>query len=327
MLDVSIIVPVYKVEKFLSRCLDSLLNQTIQSYEIICINDCSPDRCGDILQKYALKYPNIINVITNEQNLGLGLSRNKGIEASRGEYLMFVDSDDYVEPDYVESYLREMRDNPVDIIIGGYIREVGTKRRVHLLSKTVWSMVTYAIACAKMFRKDFLISNSLRFIDIKSGEDIYFSLSAFYHGASFRVIDYAGYYYVFNNASITGAMNYKKNYEDIMIELFSSFFKNHDLSKLSQKNIQIIEYAYIANMVNALVVFDHGCGIRRMKEKRDRVLKDLNYRFPNYRNNPYLGILKPKGQTLKIRLGVGIVHYLARLKLDGLFFYAISLVK
>lgn len=327
MIKVSIIVPIYNVEKFLCRCLDSLLNQTADSYEIICVNDCSPDGCAEILEKYTSDYPDQIRVISNKHNLGLGFSRNRGIEVARGEYLMFVDSDDYVKPDYVENYLVEMSRYPVDILVGGYIRQVDTKHQVHLLSQSVWSTVTYAIAWSKMFRKSFLEKNALRFIDIKSGEDIYFSLSSFYYDASFRVIEYAGYYYVFNETSITGSMNYEKNYEEIMISLFTRFCDEHDLSKVSKEKIQVIEYVYLANMVNALIVFAHGCGPKRMKDKYHKVVKDLNSRFPDFRKNPYIGILKPKGQTLKIRLGVGIVSYLSKLHLDKLFFYLVSLIK
>ena len=327
MIKVSIIVPVYNVEKYLSRCLDSLLHQTVDSYEIICVNDCSPDGSEDILKRYAEDFPGKIRVLRNERNMGLGLSRNKGIEAAQGEYLMFVDSDDYVKPNYVETYLNEMLKEPVDILVGGYIRQIGSKCHEHVLSQTVWSTVTYAIACAKMFRKQFFEEHNLRFIDIKSGEDIYFSLSAFYYGATFRVIKYAGYYYVFNEASITGSMNYEKNYEQIMIALFSRFCEEHDLSVIPQDKYRVIEYVYLANMINALIVFAHGCGVQRMKKKWELVFRDLENRFPDYRKNPYVGILKPKGQTIKIRLGVGGVYYLSKLHLDRQFFLLVSLIK
>ena len=93
----SVIVPVYNVEKFLPRCLDSLLRQGMEvgEYEIICVNDGSPDGCGKILADYERKYPDLINVIT-QKNGGLSAARNTGMLLARGEYLIFIDSDDYV---------------------------------------------------------------------------------------------------------------------------------------------------------------------------------------------------------------------------------------
>ena len=93
----SVSVPVYNVEKFLPRCLDSLLRQGMEvgEYEIICVNDGSPDGCGKILADYERKHPDLINVIT-QKNGGLSAARNTGMLRARGEYLVFIDSDDYV---------------------------------------------------------------------------------------------------------------------------------------------------------------------------------------------------------------------------------------
>lgn len=324
MCEVSIIVPVYNVEDFLARCLDSLVSQTFRSYEIICIDDASPDASNKILESYQQKYPNLIRVFHNKENLGLGLTRNVGLSQSRGKYILFVDSDDYVKQDYIESYHKEMESCSADIIVGGYIRKTQKGEKVHIMSQTIWSTVTYAIACAKMFKASFLKSNNLRFTDLKCGEDILFSLEAFYCNASFRVIDYAGYYYSYNQDSITGSMDYKKNHEQIMVNLFTHFLSTHDISLLSTQKKEIIEYVYLANMINALAVFNHGCGIRTMKRKYKFVIKDMKEKFPNYKKNSLVGITKPKGQTFKIRLGVGGFVLLSKVHLDRLLFYACS---
>ena len=95
------ILPVYNAEKHLRRCLDSLLAQTLRDIEIILINDCSTDQSGVICEEYAKKDARI-TVIHNDQNIRQGPSRNKGIELARGEYIGFVDSDDWIDPDYYE---------------------------------------------------------------------------------------------------------------------------------------------------------------------------------------------------------------------------------
>lgn len=117
----SIIVPCYKVEKYLPRCLDSLVNQTLDNIEIICINDGSPDRCIDILNDYKNKYPNKI-VVIDKENEGVWRGRFDAISIAKGEYIGFVDSDDYVEPDFAEKLYQTAVINNADISVCGFNR-------------------------------------------------------------------------------------------------------------------------------------------------------------------------------------------------------------
>ena len=323
---VSVIIPVYNVEKYLRRCLNSVLAQTYDDYEIICVNDKSPDNSDRILAQYVRKFPSKIKVYTNEENLGLGRTREKGLQHAEGEYVMFIDSDDYIRSDYIETYVSAMEKDSYDMVIGGYIRDVEGRKKVHHVSDSIWSVITYPVAWAKIFRKAFILDNNIEFSDIRCGEDIYFSLSLAYHNVRYKVIDYAGYYYYFNKKSITGSLDYSKNHEQFVAGIYSWFMKNHDISGLDKNTRYAIEYSYIANMVNALITYDHGAGIKLMKQKYEYVLRELERKFPNYRENPYIGILRPKGQTLKIRMGVGVTMLLNRVGLDRLMFYVIALV-
>ena len=85
---VSVIVPVYNVEKYLARCLDSLLNQTVDDYEIICVDDCGTDSSSEILLEYELKNPNKIQLVHNLHNIGLGPAREEGLKIAKGDYVM-----------------------------------------------------------------------------------------------------------------------------------------------------------------------------------------------------------------------------------------------
>lgn len=118
---VSIIVPVYKVEKYLKRSMDSLVNQTLQDIEIICINDGSPDNCLEILKEYKAKYPEKI-VIINKQNEGVWKGRYDGIKIATGEYIGFTDSDDYVALDYAEKLYNSAKKYEADISVCGFYR-------------------------------------------------------------------------------------------------------------------------------------------------------------------------------------------------------------
>lgn len=117
----SIIIPCYNVEKYLPRCLDSLVDQTLDDLEIICINDGSPDNCLAILRDYEQRYPDTI-VVIDKENEGVWRGRLDAIAIARGEYIGFVDSDDYVEPDFAERLYTAAKENDADISVCGFRR-------------------------------------------------------------------------------------------------------------------------------------------------------------------------------------------------------------
>lgn len=125
----SIIVPCYKVEKYLPECLDSLVNQTLDEIEIICINDGSPDGCLDILRSYEASYPGKV-VVIDKVNEGVWRGRFDGIQIAKGEYIGFVDSDDTVMPNFAEILYRSAKDNDADISVCGFKRIDLTTGRV-----------------------------------------------------------------------------------------------------------------------------------------------------------------------------------------------------
>lgn len=118
----SIIVPCYKVEKYLPRCLESLLNQTLDGIEIICINDGSPDQCLTIMKNYQTKYGEDRIVIIDKQNEGVWKGRKDGISIARGEFIGFVDSDDYVSANYAERLYTKAKQMKADIAVCGFDR-------------------------------------------------------------------------------------------------------------------------------------------------------------------------------------------------------------
>ena len=119
---VSIIVPVYKVEKYLNRSMDSLVNQTLDGVEIICINDGSPDNCLNILKEYKENYPDKNIVIIDKKNEGVWKGRFDGIAIAKGEYIGFTDSDDYIALDYAEKLYNAAKRSEADISVCGFDR-------------------------------------------------------------------------------------------------------------------------------------------------------------------------------------------------------------
>ena len=127
---VSVIVPVYKVEKFLRKCLDSITSQTLTNIEIICVNDGSPDNCEKILEEYKNKDSRI--KVIKQQNSGVSVARNTGLEVAQGEYVSFVDSDDWIDKDFLEKSWVAAKKYDADIAACGIKRVRNYKWRYHL---------------------------------------------------------------------------------------------------------------------------------------------------------------------------------------------------
>ena len=126
---VSVIVPVYNVEKYLVQCVDSILNQTYKNIEIILVDDGSTDSSGEICDRYAGSNNNIQCI--HKKNQGLGMARNSGIEAASGEYIVFVDSDDYLGENHIANLYAGICSSEADTCIGGFTRDSDGKRTVN----------------------------------------------------------------------------------------------------------------------------------------------------------------------------------------------------
>lgn len=113
---ISVIIPVYKVEQYLEECLDSVSKQTFRDFELILVDDGSPDRCGAMCDAYAAEHPN--TRVIHQQNMGLSEARNQGVKAAAGEYVTFIDSDDFVSPDYLEYLLYLTEKYGTDVSVG-----------------------------------------------------------------------------------------------------------------------------------------------------------------------------------------------------------------
>ena len=115
---VSIIIPVYKVEKYLAQCIESVLSQDYSNIEVILVDDGSPDKCGLICDEFAKKDSRI--TVIHKQNEGLSSARNSGIDIAKGKYISYIDSDDYISDKYISTMINEFSDNNTDLVICSY---------------------------------------------------------------------------------------------------------------------------------------------------------------------------------------------------------------
>ena len=155
---VSIIVPVYNSGKYLKTCLDSLVNQTLKDIEIIAVDDCSTDNSLLILMDYAKKYHNI-KVYHNRENLGQGASRNRGLDIARGEYIGFVDSDDYIRYTMYEDMYKAAVNNSaplVSVLLLYVMDDIDLKNDVVLRSEPIVYNPTNVYRQLSFFRKYFI---------------------------------------------------------------------------------------------------------------------------------------------------------------------------
>lgn len=201
---VSIIVPVYNVDAYVHRCINSLMNQTLKEIEIICINDCSSDYSLYILEKLAAKDKRI-SIINNEKNLGVAQSRNLGLEASKGEYIGFVDGDDYVALDFYEKLYIKAQKNDSDIVKGfckmvypnNLMKEHWGNQAALKAKKKKWFIPTYYNHgfLLSIYKKSFIDEYKVNFCNLTNGEDIVFLLKALCWAKKFDVVTDTHYYY------------------------------------------------------------------------------------------------------------------------------------
>ena len=320
-----VIVPVYNAEQYLAQCLESLMGQDYGNYHVTLVDDRSPDGSAEIAAAYAAKYPEKIRLMTNEENIGQGRSRMKAVYETDAEYILFVDSDDYVAPDYVSTYMRES-EGEYDLVIGGFTKDIGGGLKPFEITDSEYTLLLYSVACCKAFRRAFLTEHRIDFSDSRKGEDIYFSVLCYCHRPKYKIIGYKGYYYRLNPASTTKSMNYENEFEKIVAAMFARAREVVPADSLTEAMRRKVEYCHIANAVNALVVYGHGCGPKRMKEKLAYVEADLKAQHPDYMRNPDLRFLRPKGVSLKIRAGVGAFYWSGKLHLRKALFGLISLL-
>ena len=247
---VSVIIPVYNTEKFLRKCLDSVCNQTLQDIEIICINDCSTDGSLEILREYARK-DNRIKLIELLENCGAAKARNIGIDIAHGEYIGFVDSDDFVDLDFYEKLYKKAVETGADAVKGKlYLYDINTNK-VYL---EAWIDINDSVKKNKanfyftfttaIYKSSLIKEYNIRFLEgLIHFEDPYFTIMAAIHYNKLEVIDDAKYYYI-NNPNSTSRKNITKEQAKSIV-----YGADVVLDLLNNANIDKLHYEIVFNYV------------------------------------------------------------------------------
>ena len=304
---ISIIVPVYNVEKYLERCVDSLVNQTYQNIEIILVDDCSTDNSGAICDALSKK-DDRIKVIHRPVNGGLGYTRNTGIENASGDYLMLVDSDDYIDLNTCKKTLNTLKENEADICChlcaSVYLNEtihyhpfdeplvfeggeVVSKFLASCIAPNQSSLVNeYGVGLTAnmcIYKADIIKSNSLKFYSEREfvNEDMLFKLELFRYINKVVVLPDNFYYYYHNSTSLSSS--YRSDRFESSVAMYDKANELCSALKCEELYRRNIRYFMINTMVCIKQEVDSkgSAGISKIKEIcKNETLKNALHKYP-----------------------------------------------
>ena len=310
----SIIVPVYGVEKYIDKCLNSLVKQSLKEIEVIVVNDGTKDNSQKIVDKYVKKYPDKIKSYIKE-NGGQGSARNYGLKKASGEYIGYVDSDDFVEKDMYKKLYNKAKENNYDIVVCGnynvsedyqnknidaFINNYNTDLENIFFGKmAVWN---------KIYKRDILIKNKLEFKEKVWYEDLAFTLKAIMNSNTFAFIDEPLYDYLIREGSTMNNSNVQRNLEilDAFNDILSYIQHNKKEEYFSKIEFLAIDHIYISAIVRVLKA-DSDKNIK--KETIEKLINYMNKNFPNYKSNKYINTLSKNRK---------IIYKLINIKMYGL---------
>ena len=248
--EISIIVPVYNVEKYLKRCIDSILNQSFTNFELILVDDGSTDNSGKIIDEYAIKDERI--KVIHKENGGQGSARNRGLDIAKGNYIGFVDSDDWIHKDMYKCMYQIINEDSTDIVQVGHntVEKYTKDKRCNINDLNIicidniiekftdcnsFEILPLIFPVNKLYRRE--LWKNLRFPEGKFAEDLRIIYKIYDITTKYKIIDYNFYnYYMSPNSSTRGEFNIKK-LEDLeaweeMFQFFKNKYSDIDISNL-----------------------------------------------------------------------------------------------
>lgn len=317
---VSIIIPVYNVEKYIQRCLESLVNQTFDDYELIIVNDGSPDNSEKIIKKYEKKYKNIIRYYKKE-NGGLSDARNYGLSKAKGEYVIFVDSDDYVENTFVKKLYDKAIENDSDITICGVLDEIEKSgnqviyknyipKKGVSIDEDKKQLLNRFAAWNKMYKID--LFGDLKFEKGKIYEDLRLIPKLYLKANRISYVDEPLYHYIIRDGSIMTSSGIQKNLD--IISAFDdviAYFKKQNKYKEFKDEIEFlaIDHLLIATGVRIAKMSTYKELSKNLKYGTEFIKKN----FPKYMNNKYKNTLSRNKKIIMFLLRFKQYHLLKAL--------------
>ena len=311
---VSIIVPVYNGALYLERVIASVSNQTYEKIEMILVDDGSSDNSLDIINGFINTYKGEKRFkVVSQVNQGISSARNYGIEVSTGDYIVFIDQDDFVADNYIKQLVNEIESKASDIVIGGcyYFYEGKNKEEKHnLIGDYEWNLFRHTSPWARIYKASIIRENKIRFLDVKLSEDLYFNGVYLSYCKTYSFINQTGYRWVIRDDSEShkGMSNYAPDRD--VVKVLSSMLKDKNCS--GSIDTKLYEYLSIKHIAWYLLFIAPNTNIEILEKVKTDAYTWLRSEFPDYEKNPYLSISKPRGELLKIRIIVYIITTLQK---------------
>lgn len=299
---VSVIVPVFNIEKYIQKCVKSLAEQSYKNIEIILVDDGSPDNSGAICDELTKKYCNV--TVIHKPNGGVSSARNTGVEHAKGEYLCFVDGDDYVTPNYIKDMTDIALDTDVDIVTSNQYKiwpdgkkielfsnkfamgQYKIKSGIDTLSDMLYGKTCYATCCCKLYKKS--IFSDIRFPSLSMGEDSFTMYHCFLKAKNVAHLRKPNYYYLQHPESAMHTDNFDKFYD--YIQLSDNF-----IELVNKKYPQLFLPAVNRLIENNFWVY---MKMRHFPEKYEEQLRHITNNIKKYR---YYS-LKDKNVSFRTRI-------------------------
>lgn len=280
---ITVVIPIYNVEQYVGKCLDSLLNQTYSDIELICVDDGSTDDSSNILDIYADKDSRIKAI--HKKNEGVSIARNYGIELAKGKYIAFVDSDDFVADNYIECLVHEMNENNVDLIVCGHIRVKSDKQTLvfgykdgiyYSGTKVFYRYLSSCLeACYpwnKLFRTDIIQKNAIMFeTGIHPGEDLLFVMHYIKYIRTARFINKFLYYYVDSSSSVMNRNRGKSVYTNYLKQENPVRKLIEDSDGLYRESCLVRLYGVLVCMYYNLIIYHEGVSTEDLKAEISKI--------------------------------------------------------
>ena len=297
MAKVSIIVPVYNVELYVEKCLESLVNQTLNDIEIIVVNDGSKDNSKQIIQDFIKKYQNKNIVYLEKENGGLSDARNYGIPYAKGEYIAFLDSDDYVEKDTYEQMYDIAKEEEADMVECDFYWEYPNKTRQDIGEKyyTKKQMIekVRVVAWNKLIKRDILEKTKIIFPKGYRYEDVEFTYKLIPHLNKVSFLKKPCIHYIQRKNSISNSQNERTKEIFDVLENVIKYYKENNYYEEYEQELEYIytRFLFCSSLLRMVKIKDK----KIRKELINKTWENINNKFPNWKKNE---ILK-KEKTLK----------------------------
>lgn len=303
---VSVIVPVYNVEKYLEKCLKSLVGQTLMDMEIIIVNDGSTDNSKEIVEKIRKQFPDKI-VYVEKENGGLSDARNYGIPYAKGEYIAFFDSDDYVEKDmYKKMYEIAQKENS-DMVECDFYWEYPDRQKedigqIYEGKKEMIEKVR-VMACNKLIKREILEKTNIKFPKGLRYEDVEFTYKLIPYLEKVSFLKEPCFHYIQREGSISNVQNERTKEIFEVLEHVLQYYQQQGIYEKYQVELEYIyaRYAFCSSFLRMVKIPDKNTRKKLLKE----TWKKVNEKFPNWKKNEILRNHK-SGKNLYMRSLNGI---------------------